>query len=94
MKSTRKLTLEEKIRRQLELHDRLQKAREKEKPFRVFSATDDWIHIVEWKWNEMWVIYTFKFKWYSLCILPKSVTESTSYPTIALSDSKLLYFLV
>ena len=64
MKSTRKLTLEEKIRRQLELHDRLQKAREQEKPFRVFSATDDWIHIVEWKWNEMWVIYTFKFKWY------------------------------
>jgi len=58
--------IEEKIRKQIEDSQRLERERLESKKFRIFTDTENWVMITEWVWKKIRVIGSYVFKGYNL----------------------------
>lgn len=46
--------------------EKLQREREENRPFKIFTGLENWIYICEWKWKSLKTIRKYKFKAYTL----------------------------
>lgn len=57
---------EKEIRKQIEASMRLEQEKLNEKPFRIFTSSENWVTITEWKWKKIRVIGDYVFTWYNI----------------------------